>query len=72
MPIFVWWAIAIAIGIIAGRVAIDKETPVQQIIDPINQILGNGIEIISCGIVIALLIVAVGYAIKSSGKGGGH
>ena len=69
MPIIVWWMVAIAIGILAARVAIDEQTPVEQVTTPITHIFGGSIEIIGYGVVLALIILALGYAFKSNRKG---
>jgi hypothetical protein len=61
--------VAIAIGILAARVAIDEQTPVEQVANPITHIFGGSIEIIGYGVVIALIILALGYVFKKNGKG---
>ncbi len=69
MPIIVWWMVAVAIGILAARVAIDEQTPVEQVANPITQICGGSLEVISYGIVLALIILVLGYVFKRNGKG---
>ena len=64
MPLFVWYAIAFAIGLIGARVAFDDKTLVEQVTDPVIEIFGLTFEQIGYGIILGLIIIAVGYAFK--------
>ena len=69
IPVIVWWMVAIAIGLLAARVAIDEQTPVEQVAEPITQVFSGSIEIIGYGVAVALILIAVVYAFKRNGKG---
>ena len=62
IPVFFWWAVTIVLGVVAGRVAVDDKTLVEQI-------FGGSIQVIGYGIFIAIIIIAIGYAVKSNRKG---
>ncbi len=68
MPMFMWWVISAAIALIATRVAIDDQTIIEQVSDPIVNAVEPGLEIIGYGIVMFLIIVALGYAYKTLKK----
>ena len=63
IPMIVWWAVALGVGLVVARVALDKETIVEQTTRPVVEILGMPLKYIGLSIAITILIMGVCHGI---------